>query len=213
MSPAFRQRNLVWLVSILATAACDRPTAVGRPVTVSPSVPNIRVPSAEFRTAAAWPWNGPTHCADLTGVPGVWDPAMAYMINMITPAPERLTSAVRLEFDSQRRLILFQEDRDYAWYPGERRPSHTHISIETGLGKLHWMRIGNAVNYRYRGAGRYEERDSKPGQLVKEHLTGTAEEIWHHPALGVQDLYRLAIEKCGEGQRFTTTFEDAAGHR
>lgn len=138
---------------------------------------------------------------------------MAFMINLITPVPERLTSAVRLEFDSQRRLILFQEDRDYAWYPGERRPSGTTISITTGLGKLYWKRIGHTVNWRYLGAGKYEERDSKPGQLVKEHLEGTAEEIWHHPALGVQDLYRLAIEKCGGGQRFKTTFEDAGDHR
>lgn len=201
-------------VTLLLCLGCDRPTSLGRPLTAPPAATHTRFSSKQFRPAATWPWNGPSECHDLTGVPGAYDSAMVYMITMVAPSAERMNSAVRLEFDRDRRLLLFQEDRNYVWYPGRPRPSSTSIQVGTGLGRSNWKRAGSATNYHWRGAGILTDASSaNNGELTAEHLVGTAEEIWNHTALGVRDLYRLAVEKCGAGQRFTSTFETTSGSR
>lgn len=187
------------LLLLLLLAACDRAEQLGPALTTPPTVEHVNADYAAFRPVAKWPWSGTTACLDLTGVPGEYDPESRYHISMVAPTREQFTSAVRLEFDANKRLILYQESRHYVWLPGRPRPNHTSTSLVTGITTRSWERIGSATNYRFKGA-----------HLTQEHLKVTADEAWHHPRLGIPELYALAVARCAPGTGFTSTFERAA---
>ncbi len=192
----FRIRSLLPIAYLVGATACDRATAVASPPTALPSVEHVRAEYRAFRPATAWPWHHPTRCIDLAGARGEFDSLAMYLVAMADASDSLNRYSVRLEFDAQRRLILYQDSRNTAWRPGEPRGPHTVIDISTGLGKTHAIRIGSATIFRFRGAA-----------LTQELLRADAEAMWRHPALDVQRLYDRAMERCAPGGGFTSGFE------
>lgn len=192
----FWNRSLLPIAFLVGAAACDRATAVVPTPTALPSVEHVRAEYPTFRPATEWPWHHPTRCIDLAGVRGEYDSLATYLVTMADASDSLNRYSVRLEFDAQKRLILYQDSRNTAWRPGEPRGPHTSIAISTGLGKTHTIRGGTATVFRFRGAA-----------LTRELLRADAEAMWRHPALDVQRLYDRAMERCAPGGGFTSGFE------
>jgi hypothetical protein len=196
-----RPSAVICLAGLVVLVACDRPTEHGRPVTTPPPILHAHVELGEFRPLVAWPWNSPTQCLDLTGVRGEYDSAMVSMVNMAVMVHDPRTdvshplASVRLEFDRDRHLIYYQEHRGGIGIGDRPMTPMTGVGVSTGRGQGHWSRVGSARNF---------TPGVRPRQAA---VRASAEAVWNHPHLGVPEVYRLAISRCGDGRPYVSTFE------
>jgi hypothetical protein len=171
-------------------SACQMPTD-SKPLTSVPVIAHNRVALKDFRPTGAWLWDGPSECIrrDLS-VPGAYDSATVYLFAIAAPSGEKIRSSVQVQFDRNKRLILYQESRDYALVDGTGSP--TNISISTGYGRQGWWRGASVSNYRF-----------DRGVVTAHHARGSAEEIFDTPRLGSGGLLlRLTLAKCNAGEGF-----------
>ena len=186
-------------VLALTLAACERPTAAVR-VNAAPPVESLdHVPFSEFRPTGRWHWDGPTECSPVDPrepFPNFkHDARTAHVVRLHAPSSQIPRSQLRLEYDVNRRLLTFVEQRD-VMRPG--REPFTGATVVSFMRQPWDDRVrGLASNLAPPRSGHRETR-----------AYGNAREMWDHPLLGGSGkLVALALERCGLTE-FATTFDE-----
>jgi len=112
------RRFALLTVLLYALAGCQIPTD-SRALTAPRATQHMRVDLRDFRPSGAWLWDGPSECIrrDLS-VPGAYDSATVFLFAIAAPSGEKLRSSVQLQYDRNKRLVLYREHRDYALHLG-----------------------------------------------------------------------------------------------
>ena len=205
-----RLRPIAYVWLLLLPQACERPSGLASArVTPAPTAER-QLTIAEFVPVRPWPWDGETLCThnfDLVTEAGrarrdsqsrveIHDSSTAYVIGLVANPGYWPTAGLFLEFDRNKRLLVYSEHRGNAYKtPTEPRwGTAIHIAIHGPLGEMY----ARAINW--------WQQPRQPDERVE----ASADSIYHAPLLGASGrALRLALERCQVGGGFTTPFDRA----